>query len=275
MKKRLATFILLCIECLLVAAAVYAQGKEGTMNITVTIGGTEYAAQLDDTAAAREVAALFPLSVEMKEWAGNKEYYVGLGKTINGTAPAATAITAGDIMLYSSRSLVIFYDNSANTAGYVKLGHISDSKNLKAALDKAGGKVAFAQTKTESALTKDQQDVYASYEAICAAMIAKDRAAMERCFDKDLTFTHMNGKKQTRSEYIGEIMDGTLNYYKITTKDYTIRVDGDTVYMSVTHRLDAKVYGMTGAWTTQGTATYKKRGGIWVRVNETVPKGVL
>lgn len=275
MKKRLATFILLCIECLLVAAAVYAQGKEGTMNITVTIGSTKYTAQFDNNAAAREVAELFPLSVDMKEWTANKEYYVGLGKTINGTAPAATTITAGDIMLYSSRSLVIFYDSSANTAGYVKLGRISNSKNLKAALDKAGGKVAFAQTKTGPALTKDQQDVYASYEAICAAMIAKDRAAMERCFDKDLTFTHMNGKKQTRSEYIGEIMDGTLNYYKITTKDYTIRVDGDTAYMSVTHTLDAKVYGMTGAWTTQGTATYKKRGGIWVRVNETVPKGVL
>lgn len=267
----------ICIALAVLAAAVagFAQEKGGTMNITVTIGGTEYTAQFDNNAAAREVAELFPLSVDMKEWAGNNEYYAGLGKTINGTAPAATAITAGDIMLYSSRSLVIFYDSSENTAGYVKLGHISGSKNLKTALDKAGGKVAFAQTKTGPALTKDQPDVYASYEAICAAMIAKDRAAMERYFDKDLTFTHMNGKKQTRSEYIGEIMDGTLNYYKITTKDYTIRVDCDTAYMSVTHTLDAKVYGMTGAWTTQGTATYKKRDGIWVRVNETVPKGVL
>lgn len=70
-------------------------------------------------------------------------------------------------------------------------------------------------------------------------------------------------------------MDGTLNYYKITTKDYTIRVGGDTAYMRVTHTLDAKVYGMTGSWTMRGAAAYKKRGGIWVRVNETVPKGVL
>lgn len=202
MKKRLTAFAAFCIVYLFATAAVYAQGKEGTMNITVTIGGTEYAAQLEDNAAAREVAALFPLKITMQEWAANKEYYTGLGKTIAGKAPAADKITAGDIMLYSSRSLVIFYDSSANTAGYVKLGHIPDSKNLKAALDKASGKVSFAQAKTKAALTKDQQDVYASYEAICRAMIAKDRAAMERYFDKDLTFTHMSGKKQTRTEYL-------------------------------------------------------------------------
>lgn len=273
MKKQLTAFAAFCIVCLFAAAAVYAQGKDGTMNITVTIGGTEYAAQLEDNAAARELFTLFPLSVEMKEWQPNKEYYAGLDKTINGKAPAAKAIAAGDIMLYSSRSLVIFYDSSANTAGYVKLGHIPDSKNLKAALDGAKGSVVFSAV--QMGMSKEQQEVYASYEAICRAMITKDRAAMERYFDKDLTFTHMSGKKQTRTEYLDEIMDGTLNYYKITTKDYSIRVNGDTAYMRVTHTLDAKVYGAAGSWTMSGAATYKKRGGIWVRVNESVPQGVL
>ncbi|QTQ10818.1 DUF4440 domain-containing protein [Treponema parvum] len=272
---------------------VFAQGRDGTMNITVTIGAVEYAAQFDSNDAALEVASFFPLALDMKEWAANKEYYAGLGKTITGKAPAADKIAAGDVMLYSGRSLVIFYGGSANTSGYVRLGCILDAKNLKAALDKAGGKVSFARAKegketsavsavpvvktkeTGAALTKEQKEVYSSYEEICRAMVAKDKASMERYFDKDLTFTHMSGKKQTRCEYIGEIMDGTLNYYKITTKEYNIRVNGDTAYMSVTHTLDAKVYGMTGAWTTRGTATYKKRGGIWVRVNESVPEGVF
>ncbi len=156
------------------------------MNITVTIGGSEYTAQFDDNAAAREVASLFPLSLNMKEWAANKEYYAGLAKTISSTAPAATAIAAGDIMLYSGRSLVIFYGDSANTSGYVKLGRISDSKNLKAALDKAKGNVSFARAKSaekekgSAALTPEQQEVYAAYEEICRALIAKDRATLER-----------------------------------------------------------------------------------------------
>ena len=130
---------------LFASVAMSAQGKEGTMNITVTIGDTEYAAQFDDNAAAREVASLFPLSVNMKEWAANKEYYARLEKPVAAKAPQAEKIAAGDIMLYSGRSLVIFYGDSANTSGYIKLGSITGIKNLKAALDKARGQVSFAR----------------------------------------------------------------------------------------------------------------------------------
>lgn len=115
-------------------------------------------------------------------------------------------------------------------------------------------------------MTTEEKEVYSAYEAINKAMIEKDRAAMERYFDKNLTFTHMSGKKQTREEFIGEIMDGTLNYFKVDTKDYSISVDGDTAHMKVTHTLTAKVYGISGSWTLGGENTYKKRGGIWVRV---------
>lgn len=186
----------ICIALAVLAAAVagFAQGKDGTMNITVTIGGTEYAARFDSNDAAREVASLFPLKIAMQEWAANNEYYAGLGKTIAGKAPAAAKVEAGDIMLYSGRSLVIFYGSSANTSGYVKLGHIADSKSLKSALDGAKGSVVFSAVQT--GMSKEQQEVYAAYEAICRAMIAKDRTAMERYFDKDLTFTHMSGKSK-------------------------------------------------------------------------------
>ena len=115
-------------------------------------------------------------------------------------------------------------------------------------------------------MTTEEREVYSAYEAINNAMIKKDRAAMERYFDEKLIFTHMSGKKQTREEFIGEIMDGTLNYFKVDTKDYSINVDGDTAHMKVTHTLTAKVYGISGSWTLSGENTYKKRNGIWVRV---------
>ena len=116
-------------------------------------------------------------------------------------------------------------------------------------------------------MTTEEKEVYAAYQAINTAMIKKDRAAMERYFDEKLTFTHMSGKKQTREEFIGEIMDGTLNYFKIETKNYSISVDGDTARMKVAHTLKAKVYGISGAWTLTGENTYRKRDGIWVRAD--------
>ena len=115
-------------------------------------------------------------------------------------------------------------------------------------------------------MTTEEKEVYSAYEAINKAMIQKDRTAMELYFDEKLIFTHMSGKKQTREEFISEIMDGTLNYFKVDTKDYSISVDGDTAHMKVTHTLTAKVYGISGSWTLGGENTYKKWGGIWVRV---------
>ena len=115
-------------------------------------------------------------------------------------------------------------------------------------------------------MTTEEREVYSAYKAINNAMIKKDRTAMERYFDKNLTFTHMSGKKQTREEFIGEIMDGTLNYFKVDTKDYSINVNGNMAQMKVIHTLTAKVYGISGSWTLGGENTYKKRDGIWVRV---------
>ena len=124
----------------------------------------------------------------------------------------------------------------------------------------------IAESLKEKQMTTEEKEVYSAYKAINNAMIKKDRAAMERYFDEKLIFIHMSGKKQTREEFIGEIMDGTLNYFKVDTKDYSIRVDGDTAHMKVTHTLTAKVYGISGSWTLGGENTYKKRNGIWVRV---------
>ncbi len=61
-------------------------------------------------------------------------------------------------------------------------------------------------------------------------------------------------------------MDGTLNCFKVDTKDYSISVDSDTAHMKVTRTLTAKVYGISGSWTMNGENTYKKRDEIWVRV---------
>ena len=121
----------------------------------------------------------------------------------------------------------------------------------------------IAESPKEKQMTTEEKEVYSAYEAINKAMIEKDRATMERYFDKNITFTHMSGKKQTREEFIGEIMDGT---FKVDTKDFSISVDGDTAHMKVTHTLTAKVYDISGSWTLGGENTYKKRNGIWVRV---------
>ena len=65
------------------------------------------------------------LTINMNKY-GGFEQVGSLGKTLP-SADTRITTTAGDIVLYSSNQIVIFYDS--NTWEYTKLGHISLSKS--------------------------------------------------------------------------------------------------------------------------------------------------
>lgn len=114
-------------------------------------------------------------------------------------------------------------------------------------------------------MTKDEMDVLAAYEKMQQAMIDKDIETMRRLVSKDKTFTHMSGKKQTREQFFGEIMDGTLNYYRSDIKDPRITVNGDRARLKASVTLTAKVYGMSGSWTLNTDTEFEKVNGEWIQ----------
>ena len=124
-----------------------------------------------------------------------------------------------------------------------------------------------AQTKKENRdkpMTNEEKSVLEVYNAIMDAMVAKDRAVLEKYYAPDLIFTHMSGKKQTREEFFDDIVNGKLNYYKITTHKADVSVNGDTATVDYRHTLDALAYGARGAWTFNGTMFMRKINGDWV-----------
>ena len=74
----------------------------------------------------------------------------------------------------------------------------------------------------------------------------------------------MSGKKQSKSEFIGEGVDGTLNYFKSEIDEPTIIHDEEnraSLIADVT--LTAKVYGIRGKWTLNTVASFERIDGIW------------
>ena len=65
-------------------------------------------------------------------------------------------------------------------------------------------------------LTADQEEVLERFMDFQDAMIEKDFEKLNEIICDNYTLTHMSGKTQTKEEFIDEIMDGTLNYYKST-----------------------------------------------------------
>ena len=76
--------------------------------------------------------------------AGNSEYYARLSEKINTDGiKSPSTFETGDIAIYNNISLVIFYADTKNTAGYAKIGHITEAEGVKDALKAAKGKVIF------------------------------------------------------------------------------------------------------------------------------------
>ncbi len=114
-------------------------------------------------------------------------------------------------------------------------------------------------------MTKDETDVLAAYEKMQQAMIDKDLAIMRHLVSEDKKFTHMSGKKQTREQFFGEIMDGTLNYYRSDIRNPRITVNGDRARLEADVTLTAKVYGMSGSWTLNTNTDFERISGEWIQ----------
>ena len=96
------------------------------------------------------------------------------------------------------------------------------------------------------------------------ALIDKDENQLNEALSEKFELIHMSGKKQSKMEFLGEIMDGTLNYYKSEIIEPTILWDDNeraTLIADVT--LTAKVYGINGKWTLDTTADFEKIDGKW------------
>ena len=86
--------------------------------------------------------------------------------------------------------------------------------------------------------------LHALYHRAWAAMIVKDASELRATHAPQFTLTHMTGKRQPREDYIGKIVDGTLNYYNEHTENIDVGLHGSERAGVTGHSIvTAAVYG--------------------------------
>lgn len=116
--------------------------KEDTLNIEILIGEKVYTATLYDNETARAFKEQLPLTLDMSELNGNEKYYY-LPQSLPTSSSCPSQINTGDIMLYGSNCLVIFYESFPTSYSYTPIGKIDDPNGLAGALGRGGVRVAF------------------------------------------------------------------------------------------------------------------------------------
>ena len=110
--------------------------------IKIEIGGRKFAATLSDNATSKALRSLLPLKLDMIELNAN-EKYADLPKALPQKASNPGKIKVGDIMLYGSSTLVIFYKAFSTPYNYTPIGKIDKPEGLADALGSGDVTVVF------------------------------------------------------------------------------------------------------------------------------------
>ena len=110
--------------------------NNGTManeKIKITVNSQIFTATLLDNNTSKVFKELLPMTIPMTELNGNEKYY-DLPKSLPTNSTNPGSIKNGDLMLYGSNTLVLFYKTFQTSYNYTKLGCIDDTAGLQKAI---------------------------------------------------------------------------------------------------------------------------------------------
>ncbi|HDZ14281.1 hypothetical protein LCGC14_1066240 [marine sediment metagenome] len=110
--------------------------------IKITIDSKTFTATLLNNATTKAFKELLPLTIRMTELNGNEKYY-DFPESLPTNSSNIDVIQKGDIMLYRSNTLVLFYDNFSTSYAYTKIGKINDPTGLAEALGTGNVSIRF------------------------------------------------------------------------------------------------------------------------------------
>jgi hypothetical protein len=112
--------------------AGYLNNSSECLRMRIKIGAKTFTATLYDNASTAAFKSLLPMTISMIELNGNEKYF-DLSVNIPTNASNPRTIQSGDLMLYGSNTLVLFYKTFSTSYSYTKLGRINDTTGLAAA----------------------------------------------------------------------------------------------------------------------------------------------
>lgn len=83
-----------------------------------------------------------PLTINMSELHGNEKYYY-FNQSLPTNSERIGNIENGDLMLYGSDCLVLFYESFSTSYTYTRLGKIDNPSGLSEAVGKGNVQVTF------------------------------------------------------------------------------------------------------------------------------------
>ena len=114
----------------------------GSMKLKITVGSNTFNATVYNNATATAFKAKLPLTINMTELNGNEKHF-DLPDNLPANASNPGTIQTGDLMLYGSNTLVLFYKTFSTSYNYTRIARIDNPSVLADALGSGNITVKF------------------------------------------------------------------------------------------------------------------------------------
>lgn len=116
--------------------------EESLQKITIQAGSQSFKATIADNPTSRAFIEKLPLTLEMQELNGNEKFFY-FEDDLPSEGVRAGEIKEGDLMLYGSDCLVLFYESFSTSYSYSRLGRIDDPTGLAEVLGNGSVSIVF------------------------------------------------------------------------------------------------------------------------------------
>ena len=120
------------------------QEKNDNMKFLIKVGSTTFTATFTNNETVKAFKTMLPMTISMNEL-NNNEKYCYLPNNLPTAPSRRNIISSGDIMLYGSNCLVLFYKTISTSYSYTNIGAIDNPSGLQSTLGTGSVTVVFEQ----------------------------------------------------------------------------------------------------------------------------------
>jgi len=118
------------------------QEPNSSNTMKIIVGSATFTATIASNSTATAFKELLPMTITMLELNNNEKYY-NLPNSLPTNSSNPGTIRNGDLMLYGSSTLVLFYKTFSTSYNYTRIGSVDDSSGLESALGGSSVSITF------------------------------------------------------------------------------------------------------------------------------------
>lgn len=115
---------------------------QGDKIMELLINGQSYKVNLYDNSTVNQLLERLPMTLSMDDLHQNEKYHY-LNESLPTNSESIGMIEAGDLMLFGSDCIVLFYETFTTSYQYTRIGHLENINELKEILGNKSVEITF------------------------------------------------------------------------------------------------------------------------------------